>query len=80
MGNENRVKGSINPNKNVVISKNLLKGIVIGVFIVVCVFLTVTYFNSGLTHKKAKDVFVEYWNKKNTNDKLEEVKILGIKR
>lgn len=82
MENENKIKEPIGPykkSKNIVISQNLLKKIAIGLLMLLVIFLIVMYFNSGLTHKKAKEVFIDYWNNKNS-EKLEEVKILGIKK
>lgn len=79
---ENEIKEPIGPykkSKDIVISQNLLKKIAIGLLMLLGIFLIVMYFNSGLTHKKAKEVFIDYWNNKNS-EKLEEVKILGIKK
>lgn len=63
---------------DIVISKNLLKGIVIGLLTLICVFLVVTYFNSGLTHRKVKQVFLEkYWNRE---DKVFDFNVDGVKQ
>lgn len=82
MENDNNEKEQVvfsKKSKDIVISQNLLNKIVIAVLTLVCVYLIFTYFDSGLTHKKAAQVFMEYWEKHNT-EKIEGIKVLGIKK
>lgn len=83
MENDNMSKepiGHSKKSKDIVITRKQLKMIAFGLLGFICIFFVVIYFNSGLTHRKAKQVFIEYWNKTNSDLKLEEVKILGIKK
>jgi hypothetical protein len=81
MENESKKDEQINPykkNKDIVISISLLKKIVIGLLALICIFLVVTYLNSGLTHKKAKEVFLEkYWDRE---DKVFDFNVDGVKQ
>lgn len=82
MENENKSKELISPHKkskDIVITQSQLKKIAVAIFVLIIIFLAFAYFNSGLTHRKAKRVFIEDWNKKNQT-KLIEVKIIGMKK
>jgi hypothetical protein len=71
--------GPYKKSKDIVITQSQLKKITAAILVLICIFLVITYSNPGLTHKKAKQVFIENWNKTNVN-KLIDVKIIGIKQ
>jgi hypothetical protein len=75
---ENETIKPYKKSNDVVISKNLLKGIVIGVLLLICGFLVFTYFNSELTHRKVKQVFLEkYWDRE---EKVFDFNVDGVKQ
>lgn len=87
MENENKSIEPIKPykkNKDIVIPRTLLKKIVIGLLALICIFFVVIYFTSGLSNKKAKELFGNYWkeqivnNEDKNNYKLNNVEIRNI--
>jgi hypothetical protein len=69
------------PNKKsggVFISNALIRNIAFGILGIILIALTITYFNSGLTLKKAKEVFLDKWI--SDKQKVTDLKINGIKK
>jgi hypothetical protein len=90
MENENRSKEPIGryiKSNDIVITRSQLKKITLGLFALICIFLIVMYFTSGLSRKKASEVFVKYWKERIIdidneleNNNLKNVEIKEIKK